>query len=98
MARESACMFPLLGMCNRVRDSNLDFKCLTKLKYLAFSYLLLLVRPSPGRRPASSPRTYLLLFFLVGSSFVYSSLVLGCTPFSLLLVMYRIYILIKNIE
>ena len=29
MARESACVFPLLGMCNRLKDSNLDCKCLT---------------------------------------------------------------------
>ena len=33
MARKSACVFSLLGMCNRLNDSNLDCKCLTWLKY-----------------------------------------------------------------
>ena len=43
MARESACVFPLLGSCNRLKDSNPDCKCLSWLKYpcilssLAFS-------------------------------------------------------------
>ena len=29
VARELACVFPLLGMCNRLNDSNLDYECLT---------------------------------------------------------------------
>ena len=29
VAMESACVFPLLGTCNRVKDSNPDCKCLT---------------------------------------------------------------------
>ena len=29
VARESACMFPLLGTCSKLKDSNLDSKCLT---------------------------------------------------------------------
>ena len=33
VARESACVFPLLGMCNRLKDSNPNCKCLTWLKY-----------------------------------------------------------------
>ena len=33
MARESACVFPLLGTCSRLNDSNLDCKCLTWLNY-----------------------------------------------------------------
>ena len=33
VARESACVFPLLGMCSRLNDSNLGCKCLTWLKY-----------------------------------------------------------------
>ena len=32
VARESACVFPLLGMCSRLNDSNFDCKCLTWLK------------------------------------------------------------------
>ena len=31
--KELACMFPLLGMCSRLNDSNFDCKCLTWLKY-----------------------------------------------------------------
>ena len=43
VARESTCVFPLLGTCCTLNDSNLDCKCLTWLKYpcilssLAFS-------------------------------------------------------------
>ena len=48
MARESACVFPLLGTCSRLNDSKFDCKYLTWLKYLAFSHLLLLTRPSLG--------------------------------------------------
>ena len=33
VAKELACVFPLLGMCNRLKDSNSDCKCLTWLKY-----------------------------------------------------------------
>ena len=33
VARELACVFPLLGTCSRLNDSNLDCKCLTWLKY-----------------------------------------------------------------
>ena len=33
VVRESACVFPLLGICNRLKDSNLNCKCLTWLKY-----------------------------------------------------------------
>ena len=33
VARESACVFPLLGVCSRLNDSNLECKCLTWLKY-----------------------------------------------------------------
>ena len=33
VARESACVFPLLGTCKRVKDSNPDCRCLTWLKY-----------------------------------------------------------------
>ena len=33
VARESACVFPLLGMCNRLKYSNPNCKCLTWLKY-----------------------------------------------------------------
>ena len=45
MARESACVFPLLGTCNRVKDSNPNFKCLTWLKYPCI--LLSLASSSP---------------------------------------------------
>ena len=33
VAKESACVFLLLRMCNKLKDSNLDYKCLTWLKY-----------------------------------------------------------------
>ena len=33
VARESACVFPPLGTCKRVKDSNPDYRCLTWLKY-----------------------------------------------------------------
>ena len=33
VARESACIFPLLGTCSRLKDSNPDCKCLIWLKY-----------------------------------------------------------------
>ena len=33
VAKESPCVFPLLGTCNRLKDSNPDCKCLTWLKY-----------------------------------------------------------------
>jgi len=29
MAKESACIFPLLGICSKLKDSNPDCKCLT---------------------------------------------------------------------
>ena len=29
VARESTCVFPFVGMCNRLKDSNPDCKCLT---------------------------------------------------------------------
>ena len=37
VAKESACMFPFLGTCNKLKDSNPNCKCLTWLKY---SYIL----------------------------------------------------------
>ena len=33
VARESTCVFPLLGICNMLKDSNPGCKCLTWLKY-----------------------------------------------------------------
>ena len=33
VAKESACVFLLLRMCNKLKNSNLDYKCLTWLKY-----------------------------------------------------------------
>ena len=33
VARESACVFPLLGICNKLKDSNSNCKCLTWFKY-----------------------------------------------------------------
>ena len=33
VARKSACVFPLLGMCSRLNDTNFDCKCLSWLKY-----------------------------------------------------------------
>ena len=33
MARESACVFLLLGICDKLKDSNPDYKCLTWFKY-----------------------------------------------------------------
>ena len=62
VARESAYVFPLLGTCGRLNDSNLDCKCLTFLSTLAFSHPLLLIRPSLGRWPVSSLRTFSLSF------------------------------------
>ena len=62
VARESAYVFPLLGTCSRLNDSNLDCKCLTFLSTLAFSHPLLLICPSLGRWPVSSLRTFSLSF------------------------------------
>ena len=33
VARESVCVFPLLRICSKLKDSNLDCKCLTWFKY-----------------------------------------------------------------
>ena len=33
VARESACMFPLLELCNKLKDLNPDCRCLTRFKY-----------------------------------------------------------------
>ena len=62
VARESAYVFPLLGTCSRLNDSNLDCKCLTFLSTLAFSHPLLLIRPSPSRWLVSSLKTFSLPF------------------------------------
>ena len=59
VTRESTCVFPLLGTCSRLNNSNLNCKCLS---ILAFSHLLLLSRPSFGQQPILSLRTFLLLF------------------------------------
>ena len=52
MARESACVFPLLGMCSRLKDSNPDYKCLTWLKYPCI--LSSLASSSPFTWPTTS--------------------------------------------
>ena len=52
VARESACVFPLLGTCSRVKDSNPDCKCLAWLKY---PYILSsLASSSPFTWPTTS--------------------------------------------
>ena len=33
MAKEFACVFLFLETCDNLKDSNLDYKCLTWLKY-----------------------------------------------------------------
>ena len=33
MVRELECVFLFLGICDKLKDSNLDYKCLTWLKY-----------------------------------------------------------------
>ena len=52
VARESACVFPLLGMCNRLNDLNFDCKCLTWLKYPCI--LSSLASSSPPTWPTTS--------------------------------------------
>ena len=62
MARESACVFPLLRMWSRLNDSNFDYKCLTWLKYPCILSSLASSSPPLSQRPVLSPRTFLLLF------------------------------------
>ena len=52
VARESACVFSLLGTCSRLKDSNLDSKCLTWLKYLCI--LLSFASSSPFTWPTNN--------------------------------------------
>ena len=52
MVRESTCVFPLLGMCNRLKDSNSDCKWLTWLKYPCI--LLSLASNSPFTWPTTN--------------------------------------------
>ena len=54
MARESACVFLLLRICDKVKDSNQDCKCLTWFKY---SCIL-------GPQPISNQKTPPLPFLL----------------------------------
>ena len=52
MARESACVFLLLGMCCRLNESNFDCKCLTWLRYPCI--ILSLASSSPPTWPTTS--------------------------------------------
>ena len=57
MAKESACVFPLLGMCCRLNDSNFSCRCLIQEKYSWILSSLASNCPSLDRRPALNPRT-----------------------------------------
>ena len=57
VAKELAWVFPLLGMCCRLNDSNFSCRCLIIVKYPALSRPLPLIRPSLDRRLTLSPRT-----------------------------------------
>ena len=52
MAKESAWVFPLLGMCYKLKDSNPNYKCLIWLKY--YCILPSLTSNSPWTWPTTS--------------------------------------------
>ena len=52
VAKESAWVFPLLGMCSKLKDSNLDCKFLTWLKYSCI--LTFLASNSPWTWPTTN--------------------------------------------
>ena len=52
VTRESTYVFPLLGTCSRLNNSNFDYKCLTWLKYPCI--LLSLASNSPFTWPTTS--------------------------------------------
>ena len=55
VARESICVFRLLGICDKLKDSNPECKCLTWFKY---SYILRsLASNSPWTWPTTSPES-----------------------------------------
>ena len=33
MAKELACVFPLIGICSKLKESKCDYRCLTWLRY-----------------------------------------------------------------
>ena len=52
VARKSACVFLILGICSKLKDSKLDCKCLTWLKYSCI--LISLAFNSPFNWPITS--------------------------------------------
>ena len=52
VARKSECVFLLLGICDKLKDSNIDCKCLTWLNYSCI--LRSLTSNSPWTWPTSS--------------------------------------------
>ena len=62
VASEAVCVFPLLGMCNRLKDSNPDCNAWLDSSIFAFSHPSLPILPLLSQQPILSLRTSLLPF------------------------------------
>ena len=67
VANESAWVFPLLEMCDKLNRSKPDRRRLTWLRYSCILASLASNFPSPGLLPVSNPKTS-LIFFLPSSA------------------------------